>query len=78
MARDFLYHVDSGYSLNRCDCFGIDISGSGTENHASPFTGFADIVSLGINLKSRDNLSRLILYKFSRMIPTILCTIKPP
>ena len=60
MARDFLYHVDSGYSLNRCDFFGIDIYGTGTENHASPFTGFADIVSLGINLESRDNYFRLI------------------
>lgn len=72
MARDFLYHVVSGYSLNRCDCFGIDIYGTGTENHASPFTGIADIVSLGINLESRDNYFRLI----RNVWITLLCSIQ--
>ena len=49
-----------GYSPNRCDCFGIGIYGTGTENHASPFTGVADMVSLGVNLENRDNLFSLI------------------
>ena len=66
LARDFLYHVVSGYSLNRCDCFRIGIYGTGTENQASPITGIADIVGLGINLESRDNLYRLIRYKLVR------------
>ena len=61
LARDVLYHIVPGYSHNRCDCFRIGFNGTGTQNHASPITGIADIVGLGIYLESRVSLKRLIL-----------------
>ena len=60
LARDVLYCVVFGYSLYRCGCFRIGFNDTGTENQASPITGIADIVSLGIDLESRDYLFRLI------------------
>ena len=60
LARDVIYCIVFGYSLYRCDCYRIGFNDTGTENQASPITGIADIVSLCINLESRDNLFRLI------------------
>jgi hypothetical protein len=60
LARDVIYCIVFGYSLYRCDCYRIGFNDTGTENQASPITGVADIVSLGIDLESRDYLFRLI------------------
>ena len=60
LARDVIYCIVFGYSLYRCDCYRIGFNDTGTENQASSITGIADIVSLCINLESRDNYFRLI------------------